>query len=82
VHRAIDKITGDKVAIKTMKSNQEHESVPHFILREHECLTEMRDVPGIVPLVATYCEPKHLARQGYSIKFVFPYYEHGDLYQF
>lgn len=65
-----------------MKNIQENESLPHFILREYDCLREMQDTKGIISLSAVYQEPKHNSRQGCQILFVFPYYPHGDLLNF
>lgn len=39
VERALDTHTNTLVAIKTMKAFQDNESLPHFVMREFDCLT-------------------------------------------
>ena len=58
VVRAVDKITGDKVAIKSMKLSYANDSVPHFVFRELDALTTLSGTPGIVPLIAAHYEQK------------------------
>lgn len=65
-----------------MKGYSENESLPHFVLREYDCLSEMEGHDGIIQLLAAYQDPRHLSRSGCQIKFVFPYFPHGDLLEF
>jgi serine/threonine protein kinase len=83
VQKALDTQTNQLVAIKTMKNNQENDSIPHFILREYDCLKAMQNERGIISLAAVYQEPRNSSqRQGCNIMFVFPFYPQGDLYNF
>lgn len=58
-----------------------NDSVPHFVLRELDILRQLSGEPGIVTLLAVYRE-KELKTKSNLIKFVFPFYEMGDLQQF
>lgn len=80
VFKALDLHTCQRVAIKTMKETS-NDSVPHFVLRELDILRQLSGEPGIVTLLAVYRE-KELKTKSNLIKFVFPFYEMGDLQQF
>ena len=66
-----------------MKGFQPYESLPHFVLREVDCLRAMEGREGIIQLLDVYHQPKGVfSRQGSQIKFVFPFCEYGDLLHF
>ena len=48
-------------------------------MREYQCLSEMDGTPGIIELLAVHYQ---VERQKTIVKFVFPYYEKGDLSYF
>ena len=54
VEKALDTETGQLVAIKTMKGFHPYESLPHFVLREVDCLRAMESCEGIIQLLDVY----------------------------
>jgi serine/threonine protein kinase len=80
VEKAIDTQSGQAVAIKTMKGFHPNESLPHFVLREYQSLDALQECENVVKLIGAYSQSRgQYSRQGCQVKFVFPFYEKGDL---